>query len=98
LNGILTEGKQTKIILRAKKGIVLEASISTSTDANIVHEQERHSAELLVNRTLHEMNEQSWRTIVDSVVAIDNDGPEQQRPADDVVDDLTAFICEKFGV
>lgn len=46
------------------------------------------------------MDEQSWRTILDSVVAIDSDGSEGQlqRPKDEVVDDLTAFICEKFGV
>lgn len=34
---------------------------------------------------------------MDSVVAIDCDGQEQ-RLVDAVVDDLTAFICEKFGV
>ncbi|KAF4943061.1 hypothetical protein F66182_18871, partial [Fusarium sp. NRRL 66182] len=88
----------TKIFIRAKKGIILEATISTSTDAYIVQEQERHSAASLTNKILHEMDEQSWRTIADSVVAIASDGQEQQRPADEVVDDLTAFICEKFGV
>lgn len=63
-----------------------------------MQEQERHSAASLTNKILHEMDEQSWRTIADSVVAIASDGQEQQRPADEVVDDLTAFICEKFGV
>lgn len=62
-------------------------------------EQQRHSADLLTNKILHEMDEQSWRAIVDAIVAIESDGPEQQqRPADEVVDDLAAFICEKFGV
>lgn len=63
-----------------------------------MQKQERHSAASLTNKPLHEMDEQSWRTIADSVVAIASDSPEQQRPADEVVDDLTAFICEKFGV
>ncbi|PCH05094.1 Biotin/lipoate A/B protein ligase [Penicillium occitanis (nom. inval.)] len=90
----------TKISIRAKKGIILEASITTSTDAHTMQVQQRHSAELLTNKILHEMDEQSWRAIVDSVVAIDSDGPggQQQRPKDEVVDDLASFICEKFGV
>ncbi|EEA27817.1 hypothetical protein TMatcc_003893 [Talaromyces marneffei ATCC 18224] len=87
----------TRIFLRAKKGIILEASISTSTEADTIQEQQRHSSEKLINKTLHEMDEQSWRAMVDSVVAIDCDGQEQ-RLVDAVVDDLTAFICEKFGV
>jgi lipoate---protein ligase len=97
---ILTLRKQTKISIRAKKGIILEASITTSTDAHTMQVQQRHSAELLTNKILHEMDEQSWRAIVDSVVAIDSDGPggQQQRPKDEVVDDLASFICEKFGV
>jgi lipoate-protein ligase A len=41
------------------------------------------------------MDEQSWRAIVDSIVAIDSDGPGQ---LDEVTEDLTAFICEKFGI
>ncbi|EED23834.1 lipoyltransferase and lipoate-protein ligase, putative [Talaromyces stipitatus ATCC 10500] len=89
----------TRISIRAKKGIILEASISTSNDEAIAQKQALHSSEILADRTLHEIDAQAWRQIIDSIVGIDYDGQQQQQqPMEEVVDHLTEFLCEKFGV
>ncbi|OKL58940.1 hypothetical protein UA08_05639 [Talaromyces atroroseus] len=86
----------TKVHIRVKKGIVLEASISTSSDdGDIMKAQGSRSHELLSNNILHEMDKEDWRQVIKSIVAIDNG---LLQPMHEVADHLTDFVCDKFGV
>lgn len=57
--------------------------------------QESLSHDLLTNKVLHEMDKEAWREAIKSVVIIDNC---LLQPVNEVVDHLTDFVCDKFGV
>jgi lipoate-protein ligase A len=81
--------------IRAKKGSIVEASISTSSDEDIVQEQETQSQQLLHGKNLHEMDRLGWNSVVRAVVSIDDGLLE---PTEQVIEALTDFVCHKFGV
>lgn len=92
--------EQTKLFIRAKKGTIVEAFISTSSNKDTVQAQKSVSSNILANKHLHELDKRAWREAVESILAIEDDGDlhEQQRSMAEVADHLTEFICEKFGV
>ncbi|CRG85342.1 lipoate-protein ligase A [Talaromyces islandicus] len=85
----------TRVSIRAKKGSIVEASISTSSDGYIVQEQESQSQQLLDGKNLHEMDRQAWNGVLQTVVSIDDGLLE---PTEQVIEALTDFVCHKFGV
>ncbi|KAH8697161.1 hypothetical protein BGW36DRAFT_378087 [Talaromyces proteolyticus] len=87
--------RTTSVFIRAKKGGILEAQISTSSDETIRVEQETRSQEYLCHKLLHEMDRQSWNEAIRAISSFD-DGLLQ--PTEEVSDALAEFLCDKFGV
>jgi hypothetical protein len=87
---------QTRIYLCVKKGVIIDADISTSSVPEDTRSQTLRAQEMLKCKVLHEMCPRDWEEALRGIIAVDSS--HLGDASDRLVADLTSFICSKFGV